>query len=266
MRRLRRSFEFAVTIAQVAAEHDVTYPAAALAYYGFISQIPVLILVLAVLGDSLASQARMILPTYLTPDAQQLVSEALTSASGGAVAVALAVGVLAWSGANVVLGIQTVIERVEQGTSESLRTQLRDAVSILGSLSLVVSAVVLTNLAFALLPSGRGLAYGKPFVEFGLLTVAFLPLYLAPSRVVSSARGALPGALTAAAGWTILLTAIQFYAANASQYALYGVLSGIIIILTSLYLASVILMIGVVVNTVHADTDAIAGSPNWYSL
>lgn len=60
--------------------------------------------------------------------------------------------------------------------------------------------------------------------------------------------------------WTVLLTVVQIYAANASQYALFGVLSGIILILTSLYLASVILMIGVVVNTVTADTDDVTGS------
>lgn len=54
MRRFSQSFGLAVTVAQVAEEHDVTYPAAALAYYGFVSQIPILILVLALLGDSLA--------------------------------------------------------------------------------------------------------------------------------------------------------------------------------------------------------------------
>jgi len=260
MRRLSQAIEVVVTVTQLAEEHEVTYPAAALAYYAFVSQIPVLVLVLAFLGDSLARQTRTILPTYLTPDAQQLVSEALTSASGGAWAVALAVGVFAWSGANIVLGYQTVIERVEQITERSLLTQLRDAGSILGSFGLVIVSVILTNLVFGLLPFGRVFAYSEPIVQFGMLTVAFIPLYYAPSQAVTSLRGALPGALTAAAGWTVLLTAIQFYAANAAQYALFGVLSGIIIILTSLYLASIILMIGVVVNTVTADTDGVADS------
>lgn len=258
MRRFSQSFGLAVTVAQVAEEHDVTYPAAALAYYGFVSQIPILILVLALLGDSLAKQTRTILPAYLTPDAQQLVSEALTNASGGAGAMLLAVGVFAWSGANIVLGIQTVIERVEQNPERSFLTQLRDAGSILGSFGLVIVSIVFTNLMFALLPVGRVLAYSKPFVQFSMLTVAFFLLYYAPSQTVTSLTGALPGALTAAAGWTVLLTAIQIYAANA-QYALFGVLSGIIIILTSLYLASVILMLGVVVNTVTADTDDVSG-------
>lgn len=259
MRRFSQSFGLAVTVAQVAEEHDVTYPAAALAYYGFVSQVPILMLVLALLGDSLAKQTRTILPAYLTPDAQQLVSEALTNASGGAGAMLLAVGVFAWSGANIVLGFQTVIERVEQNPERSFLIQLRDAGSILGSFGLVIVSIVFTNLVFALLPVGRVLAYSKPFVQFSMLTVAFFPLYYAPSQTVTSPTGALPGALTAAAGWTVLLTAIQIYAANASRYALFGVLSGIIIILTSLYLASVILMLGVVVNTVTANADDVSG-------
>jgi len=243
----------------MAEEHDVKYPAAALAYYAFVSQIPLLILVVALISDQLVTQIRTIAPDFLTPDAQQLLSDALVTASGRAGAALLAVAVLAWSGANIVIGFQTVVNRVEQTPRESLRTQLHDASSIIGSFGLVIVAVLLTNLIFLLLPMGRVLSYSKPFVQFGLLTIAFLPLYYAPSRVVTSLREALPGALTAAAGWTVLLTAISAYAANATQYALYGVLSGIIIILTSFYLGAIILMIGAIVNTVNTDTDDIEG-------
>lgn len=239
----------------MAGEHDIKYPAAALAYYAFVSQIPLLILVLALISDQLVGQIQTTTPDFLTPDAQQLLSEALVTASGGAWAALLAVSVLAWSGGNIVIGFQTVVNRVEQTPRESLRTQLRDAGSILGSFGLVVVAVILTNLVFALLPIGRILSYSEPFAQFGMLTIAFLPLYYAPSRVVSSLTEALPGALTAAIGWTVLLTAIRFYAGNASQYALYGVLSGIIIILTSFYLGAIVLMIGAIVNAVMADTD-----------
>lgn len=260
MRHLSRAVGFVVTVTQVAEEHEVTYPAAALAYYAFVSQIPILILVVALLRDRLLSQARTTLPTFLTPDAQQLISESLATASGQTGAALLAVGVLAWSGANIVLALQTVIERVEHGTEDSFLTQLCHAGSILGSLGLVILSLILTNLVYILLPIGRVLAYSEPLVQVCTLTVAFLPLYYVPSRVVTSPTGALPGALTAAAGCTALLTAIELYAANAAGYALYGVLSGIMIILTSLYLAGVVLMLGIVVNTVTVDTDNIADS------
>jgi membrane protein len=259
MRRLGHAFKFVLTVGQMAEEHDVKYPAAALAYYAFVSQIPLLILVLAVISDQLVTQIQTTTPDFLTPDAQQLLSDALVTASGRAWAALLAVGVLAWSGGNIVVGFQVVVNRVERAPRESLRTQLRDASSILGSFGLVIVAIILTNVAFVLLPFGRVLSYSEPFVQFGMLTIAFLPLYYAPSRVVSSLTEALPGALTAAVGWTVLLTVIRFYAANAAQYALYGVLSGIIIILTSFYLGAIVLMLGAIVNTVITDTNDIEG-------
>ena len=264
MKRLSHAFEIALTVGRMAKEHDIKYPAAALAYYAFVSQIPLLMLVVAVISDRLAGWIQTTTPDFLTPDAQQLLSDALVTASGRAWATVLAVGVLVWSGANVVIGFQTVVNRVEHASRGSLRSQLRDSSSIIGSFSLVIVAIILTNVIFALLPIGRVLSYSKPFVQFGTLTVAFLPLYYAPSRVITSLTGALPGALTAAVGWTVLLTVISFYAANAAQYAIYGVLSGIIIILTSFYVGAIILMIGVIVNTVIADTDDVAGASRKY--
>lgn len=257
---MRRAVEFAVTVGRMVGEHEVKYPAAALAYYAFVSQIPLLILVIAVISDRLAGRIRTVTPDFLTPDAQQLLSDALVTASGRTWAAVLAIGVLAWSAANVVIGFQTVVNRVENVPRESLRTQLHDAGSIIGSFGLVVVAVILTNGLFALLPIGPPLSYGKPVVQFGMLTMAFLPLYYGPSRVVTSLRSALPGALTAAVGWTVLLTAISTYAANAARYAVYGVLSGIIIILTSFYLGATVLMIGAIVNTVLADPEDVEGA------
>jgi membrane protein len=259
MRRLRHAVEIVFTVGQMAGEHDIKYPAAALAYYAFVSQIPLLILVVAVISDRLVGQIQTVTPDFLTPDAQQLLSEALVTASGRGWAALLAIGVLAWSGVNIVIGFQTVLHRVEHFPRESLRTQFRGASSILGSFGLVIVAIILSNSVFALLPNGRFLSHTEPLVQFTMLTFAFLPLYYAPSRVVRSFTDALPGALTAAVGWTVLLTVVRFYARNASEYAIYGVLSGIIVILTSFYAGATVLMIGAIVNTVIADTDDIEG-------
>jgi membrane protein len=107
---------------------------------------------------------------------------------------------------------------------------------------------VFTGGIFSQLSAGPLTVSVWPLVLFGVLVLAFLPLYYLPSELVTSPSEALPGALTAGAGWTLLITGIQYYAANAAQYALYGILSGVILILTSLYLAALVLMLGVVVN------------------
>jgi membrane protein len=258
MSRLARLLSGAVTVARTAYRHDVKYPAAAMAYYGFVSLLPLAVLVLAVLGESLATELQRTTPQFLTPDAQELVYAALTAASGRAGAAVLAVVVIAWSGANVVMAFQTAVERVEERSSGPLDEQLRAAGSILGSLALAVVLIVLTSVTFALLPRGSPFAFAGHAVLLLALTVSFLPMYYVPSREVGSFSAAVPGAFTGALGWTVLLRVIQFYAANATRYAVYGVLSGVIIILTSLYLGAIALMLGLVVNAIRANGTHVA--------
>lgn len=260
MSRLADRLGVALRVVRAAHAHDVKYPAVALAYYLFVSFIPVLVLVLAVVGESFATRVQGAMPPYLTPEARQLVYEAMTAAAGRTGAVVFAIVVLAWSGANVAVGFLTVVERVENTTGGSLSAQLRDAVSILGSLALVMVVIVLMSVILRLGPDGTRVGAGGLMVMPFVLAAAFLPLYYLPSRAVTSARTALPGAFTAAFGWTALLTVVQLYAANATRYAVYGVLSGVIIILTSLYLAAVVLMVGVVVNATLTDGTVAAPS------
>lgn len=252
MGRLAEYVGVARTVAHVTHDCQVKYPAAALAYYGFVSFVPLLLFVFAVVGQQFAMEVAARAPRFLTPAARQLVYEALTTASGRAGAVLLAAGVLGWSGANVAVDFLTVVERVEDAPTGSLAEQLRDGVVVLGALSLAIVTIVLTNVLFAGVADGPLGALAEFAVLFLALAVTFVPLYYAPSGVVTSPRGAMPGAVTTAAGWTVLHAAVQFYAGSAAQYAIYGVLSGVIVILTSLYLAAVVLMVGVVVNATLA--------------
>lgn len=89
-----------------------------------------------------------------------------------------------------------------------------------------------------------------------LVPVAGGPNAVISSRLVTATSIALPGTLTVAFGWMVLYGVILFFAKNTATYAIYGVLSEIISILTSLYIAAFVLMTGIVVNTVLAtDTD-----------
>lgn len=241
-----------VTVARTVDEHDLKYPAAAMAYYAFVSFLPLLVFLVAVFGEGFAGDVRGAIPRFLTPEARRLVAESLTTASGRTGATALAVLVLAWSASNVAVDFQTVVERVEGTPEGTLVEQAREAGAVLGSLLLVVASVVLAAAVVTLLPAGPWVTYGWPVLVAGVLTAAFLPLYYLPSEVARSPRAALPGATVAAVGWTAMLVGIQFYAIHAGRYAVYGVLGGVIILLTSLYLASLALMVGVVVNVTWA--------------
>jgi len=256
--RLASLGSFVLVVAREATDQEVKYPAAAIAYYAFVSVVPLLLLVIAIgstlLGPDVIAALNEFTPQYLTPDARSLVGEAVVTASGRAGAALLAIGVIAWSGANAAVAFLDTVERLENAGDRSILGQLRDATVVLASLGLAALATVATSLVVAVLsvvplgPLSPAAALYAPLVLFALLTLAFLPLYYVPSRVVSSPLGAIPGAATAAAGWTLLQIGVQFYAANAGQYALYGVLSGIIVVLTALYLAAIVLTLGAVVN------------------
>jgi membrane protein len=247
----------------VASSYDcrIQYPAAALAYYGFVSLLPLLVVLLVVIGSPITDPVRSATFRFLTPEAQQAVSRGLADATGKLGATLFAIVVLVWSALNVVAGFETVIGRVEDPSGESLVGHLRDAVSILGSLGLGIGSVVVASALFALLPGASHVVAGGLVFLFVALTVVFLPLYYVPTNEIPTLTSALPGTLTVAVGWTVLLAAVRFYVANAATYAVYGVLSGILLVLTSLYVAAVVLMLGFVVNATLADGAAVTGSP-----
>jgi membrane protein len=254
MSRSTDVLDVVVRVVRAAREHDVEYPAASLAYYGFVSLFPLLVLLLSVLSRPVVTSIQSATPPFLTPSTQQLVYEATTTGDGRGGAAALAVVVLVWSGANVTVDIRTAVKRAEGGVERSPGNVARDAVCVLGSLVLAVVAIVVTSVFFSTVATVPILAAVAFVALLSTLTAAFLPLYYVPSRLVTSLREALPGALAAAVGWTALLVVAHFYAVNADRYAVYGVISGIIIIISGLYIAALVLLLGFLLNaTLAAD-------------
>ncbi|MFC5969753.1 YihY/virulence factor BrkB family protein [Halomarina salina] len=253
--------ETALTIAESSYDQKIQYPAAALAYYGFVSLLPLLVLLVAVIGEPVTEPVRGGVFHFLTPQAQQAVSSGLDDASGKAGATLFAVVVLVWSAANVTAGFETMVGRVEGSSDDSLAARVRNAVSVLGSLGLGVASVVAATALFALLPGASHVFAGGLVVLFVALTLVFLPLYYVPTTEIPSLAAALPGTLTVAFGWTGLLAVVRYYVTHAATYAIYGVLSGIILVLTSLYVAAVVLMLGFVVNATFSDGTAVSNPP-----
>jgi len=90
------------------------------------------------------------------------------------------------------------------------------------------------------------------------LAVVFLPMYYLLPEPDIGLREALPGAAIAAVGWTLLQAGFQVYAASAGQFQVYGVIGGILLLVTWLYLAAVVVVVGGVVNVVLAGRDETA--------
>lgn len=235
---------------------QVTFIAASLAYYGFVSLLPLLLLVLVAssvvghgqLAAELATEATDIFGEH----AGAVVDDALTNAAGRGGATIAGVAVLAWSGLKVFRGLDIAFSQVYGSeTAETLAGQVLDAAVCL----LAVLAAVVLVVALSVVASLSGVAFAGLLATPALvvaLTLALLPLYvLFPDRDVPT-REALPGAVFAAVGWTVLATLFRVYAGQAGAYEAYGIIGGILLLVTWLYFGSIILLVGTVLNAVLA--------------
>ncbi|WP_096390038.1 YhjD/YihY/BrkB family envelope integrity protein [Halopenitus persicus] len=251
-------------IVAVVRDRDVTFLAASVAYYAFISLVPSLLLLVAVasaaLGDAFATVVLAESRAFLTPAGQETVASAIASAEGRTGATILGAVVLGWSTLKVFRGLDTAFQAA-YGIEEpsTLIGELSDAAVVaVGIGTGIVSMIVLGTLIAGseLLPAVAdvpGVGIVGMLVLPVVLVVVFLPMYYVLPNCPMSVREAIPGTLLAAVGWTALQAGFQAYAATAGQYQVYGVLGGILLLVTWLYLASIVVIVGAVANAVIAD-------------
>ena len=254
--RVNRTLAVGWTLLTVVRESQLALLAAAIAYYAFASLLPLFLVVLtvasAVGGDALAEAVVTQLSGALTPSGESLVRNALTNASGRGSVTAVGLAILLWSGLKLFRGLDTAFSMV-YGTEQSvtLLTQARNAVTALVAVGAAIGALVIAAVAAGVLglsTAGIPTVIGLPFV----LTVAFLPLYYIFPDVDMTLRDAVPGAVFAAVGWTVLSAAFQVYAAGARSAALYGILGAVLLLVTWFYVGGIVLLLGAVLNGVLA--------------
>ena len=244
----------------------ITFIAGSLAYYAFISLLPLLLLALvaaSTFGDAGTVEALVSRATEtLGEQAGVVVRDALTGAAGRGGATVLGVAVLLWSGLKLFRGLDIAFSEVYGAPGpESLLDQLRNAAVTLVAVGVAVAATVAVGALIALSGVGgvlEGLGGTGVVAALGTLTlvagltVAFLPLYYLLPGTDVSVREAVPGAVFAAVGWTLLQTGFRIYAENAGSYEAYGVLGGVLLLVTFLYFGGLVLLLGVVLNAVLA--------------
>jgi YihY family inner membrane protein len=240
---------------------QVTFIAASLAYYAFVSLLPLLLLAVAAAslfgGPELADAVAARVSAALGEQAGALVVDALTSSAGRSGATAVGLAVLLWSGLKLFRGLDVAFATVYRLPGPgSLLEQVRDGLTALGAVGVGVGVTVVVGAAIARFESVLGAvplvnAVGTLVLVFSL-TLALFPLYYVVPDQPVGVREALPGALFAAVGWTALQTGFRVYAANAGSFQAYGVLGGALLLVTWLYFGGLILLIGGVLNAVLA--------------
>ncbi|WP_435334080.1 YihY/virulence factor BrkB family protein [Haloarchaeobius sp. TZWWS8] len=263
LERLRGTVAAVVALAQA---EQLTFLAAAIAYYAFVSLVPLVVLAVAIAavvgGEAFADDVVAIVGDTLTPASQDVLRSALTASDGRSSATVVGLAFVIWSGLKVFRALDRGFSAVYgNGLEEGLVAQLSDAALALAAVGLaaVAAATVVAIVGLVPLPFGQFIA---PLLSLGALAFAFYPLYyLFPDVTDMDWREALPGAIFAAVAWTVMGLVFGIYANQAAATNLYGFFGAILLLTTWLYLGALVLLVGAALNaalagrTGHLDTE-----------
>jgi len=254
----KTSTAFLRRLVAVTRRAQVPFLAAAVAYYAFVSFLPLILLSISVAalvgGEAFSERVTGLFSESLTPEAVTLTRSALTmDAAAGGVTVAGLVA-LTWSGLRLFRGLDTAFSAV-YGTmmQESFLNKLVDGLVVLVSIGVGVTTTVIASAGVRGV-AGSAVPGLAVILSLATLVVALLPLYyFFPDREISLA-GALPGTVLAALGWSALGGAFRLYASVAAS-SVYGVLGAAMLVVTWLYFGAVIVMLGAALNATLAGED-----------
>jgi membrane protein len=253
-------------------EAEVSDRAAALAYYGFLSLFPILIVAVAVLAlvGSYPETYNAIVETLhdaAPGTVGDLIDSALRDAlqergqAGGLLGLALVLALVSGSGATAAaIRALEAIER-RRGASGAARgwlTRLWLTLALMGLLLVGFVALLVAGPLFSSIAEAAGLDSSvRSLVSLlrypiGLLALlsAFLLLYWrGPSPPRLPPRAYLPGAGLASGLWVLASVGFSAYVANFSTYdATYGALGTVIVLLVWLYLGNMAFLLGAFYN------------------
>jgi membrane protein len=238
--------------------------AALIAYYGFFSLFPLLLVMVAILGFFLRGNPHLrasIINSTLAqfPIIGDQIKHNVRALSGTSAGVGLGVGtvVALWAGLGVTQATQNALNDIWE-------VPLKDRPNFLKSRlrGLVMLAVLGTMTVAATFLSGLGTATGELGVALRVVgfagsailnLVIFLIAYLVLTEHDVSWRDALPGAAFAALAWSTLQAVGTLYISHTLKGAtqVYGFFGFVIGLLTWIYLGAQILLLGAEINVVR---------------
>lgn len=230
-------------------ERDVTYHAAALSYYTIVSVVPLFTLLLFVTTvfhqESVATAVTNFTRAYLLPAGEDEVLEALHRFSQTSHYTLVGLAVSLWGALKLFTALGRSFEDIFESGPASPKRQIAVGFLTFLTVGLAVVAVAMLFAAFHLVDHPHS-HYG-PFVLVVVLTAVFFPIYYFLPNVTHRPRDALPGALFAAVGWTVLGTGFAVYVDLVGR-DVSGVLGAFLLLLTWFYFAGLTLLLGGVLN------------------
>jgi membrane protein len=252
-------------------EVAITDRAATLAYYGFLSIFPALIVVVALLAlfgsypetyNSIIETLNEAAPGTAVDTIDSALKEVLRGKQAGSL---LGVGVLfafitASGAAGAAIRSLEAINQTRTSATfvRSNLTRLWLTLALMTLFLIAFTALVVAGPLFTSIAESAGLgdagrtavSLGRYLVGLAALLLATLLLYaLGPAGTRRRLAEHLPGAALAAVLWIVASAGFSFYVANFSSYdATYGTLGTVIVLMVWIYVSSIALLLGALAN------------------
>ncbi|MBM7567406.1 YihY/virulence factor BrkB family protein [Paenibacillus sacheonensis] len=253
-------------------DDDVQAMGAQLTYYLILSFFPFLIFIIAVLSfadltvSDVIERISPVMPDLSTKTITDVFQEIQNSRSGSLLSLGLLVTI--WSASSGVSAVMKALNKaydVEETRpfwkvkAYSLLFTVVLALVIVFSLVMLIFGRIIGDMLYkeTRLPGNIDAVWS--IAQFALpilvMAVVFAALYLYVPNLRLRFREVVPGALFATFGWIITSLAFSFYVNNFGNYSkTYGSIGGIIVLLTWLYLSSIVIVLGGEINAVlHFD-------------
>jgi membrane protein len=252
-------------------EIQITDRAATLAYYGFLSLFPALIVAVALLAlfgsypdtyNSVIDTLREAAPGPAVDTIDSSLRDVLqnSGSAGRLLGIGLIAALVSASGATgaAIRSLDVINGRSGRGIVRSRVAQLLLTLALMALLFLAFSALLLAGPLFSSIADAAGLEASSRTLISGLrypvglaaLLAALLLLYWrGPAGPKRPPVEHLPGALLAAVLWVIASVGFSIYVSYFGSYdATYGVLGAVIVLLIWLYVGNLALLIGALAN------------------
>lgn len=244
-----------VDIITLARREQFILTAASLAYFAFISLVPLLLLLVVAVsvlgGDALATRAVTRATQTVAAENADLLRDIVFSAANRQQATVVGAAVLLWGALLTFRALDTAFAGI-YGTHDE-RSPLGMVIDVLLVFVVIVAAavaMVATGVALSVFVRTQLWQTLGPLVLFAVLAVVFVPLYYILPEADLRFTEVLPGTAFAAAAWAILQSLFGYYAAISGVTRLYGAASAFLLILVWLYVGGFVLLVGAALNAV----------------
>jgi membrane protein len=234
----------------------LTFLAGSIAYHAFVSILPLLLLVLTVVERTqnltLRTSVLRIMEAVLTRQASDVLQRGLADADTSVSIIGVVF--LVWGALRIFRGLDTAFSDIyETEAANTFLDQLGDGLLLLVTVALAIIAVSVSRNALASVVGGPLAPVLRTTVTVAGLFVVLSPMYYVfPDTDVSVAE-IVPGTTFAAIGLTVAHFLFTTFKAGGTGGNL---IASILVLLTWLYITSLVILLGVSINAVLSNRSA----------